>query len=82
MVLLEKEGLSVALEQLSELRLQLPLGAAPTLPDQLALSRLVSLLPSDTTMLENVAVRASPSLALPDTFILMVTSPPLELDVP
>ena len=60
----------------------MPLGAAPTLPDQLALPRSVSLLPSDTTMLENVADRASPSLALPETFILMVTTPPLELDVP
>ena len=78
MVLLEKDGLSAALEQLSELRLRLRLGAAPTLPDQLALSRLVSLLPSDTTTLENAADRASPSLALEDTFILMVTTPPLE----
>ena len=51
-------------------------------PDQLALPRSESLLPSDTTTLENAADRASPSLALEDTFILMVTTPPLELDVP
>ena len=72
----------MALEQLRELRSQLPLGAAVIFPDQLALPRSVSLLPSDTTTLENAADRASPSLALEDTFILMVTTPPLELDVP
>ena len=82
MVLEEKEGDRVALPQLRELRAQSPLGAAPTLPLQDAVPRSVSELPSDTTMLLKEALRASPALALPETFSLTTMMPPLELDVP
>ena len=60
MVPLLKAGLRVALEQVRELRLQLLLSGASTLPLQEAVPTLVSLSPSVTTISLKLALSAVP----------------------
>ena len=63
-------------------REQLSLGAAPTLPDQLAAPSSRSFSPSDATMFSNLADSAAPGWAPDATFSVTVMTPPLALLVP
>ena len=63
-------------------REQLSLGAAPTLPDQLAVPRSRSFSPSDAVILLKLADNAAPGWAPDATFSVTVMTPPLALLVP
>ena len=79
MVALLNAGLSVALEQLRELRSQLLLSGASTLPLQDAEPQLLSVVPSVTVTSLNLALRAVPLSSPLLTRNVTDTTPVLEL---